>query len=300
MHIVLSAGELAQALGDAHQGSRGWWRCRCPVHGGVSLEINDGDRGLIAHCFGGCNPADVYRELRQRGYLSGQPPAPPSPEELAQRRAKEERERRRRFESARELWRESGADSGIIGRYLGTRGIALMVPPTIRLHPWLKHRSGAERPAMVSAIKHDTHGLVGVHVTFLARDGNCKAALEPNKVMHGVVAGGAVRLAALQPDQPLLVAEGLETALSLMAATGLPAWAALSAGGLKALVLPAEARTVVICADNDINGVGQRAARDAALRFATEGRRVKISTPPEAGTDFNDMLRREVRHVAAA
>ena len=72
---------------------------------------------------------------------------------------------------------------------------------------------------------------------------------------------------------------------------GLPAWAALSAGGIRNLVLPAEARMVVICADNDANGVGQRAANAAAERFLAEGRRVRIALPPMSGLDFNDLLR---------
>jgi putative DNA primase/helicase len=48
---------------------------------------------------------------------------------------------------------------------------------------------------------------------------------------------------------------------------------------------------VVICADNDANGVGQRAATDAAERFLAEGRRVRIALPPKSGLDFNDLLR---------
>ena len=52
----------------------------------------------------------------------------------------------------------------------------------------------------------------------------------------------------------------------------MPAWAALSAGGIRALVLPREATHVLICADHDVSGVGERAARDAAVRWLAEGR----------------------------
>jgi hypothetical protein len=48
---------------------------------------------------------------------------------------------------------------------------------------------------------------------------------------------------------------------------------------------------VIICADNDANGVGQRAAKTAAERFLAEGRRVRIALPPKSGIDFNDLLR---------
>jgi putative DNA primase/helicase len=109
----------------------------------------------------------------------------------------------------------------------------------------------------------------------------------------GPVAGGAVQLAQVRAGQWLLVAEGLETTLSVMRACALPGWAALSAGGIKSLLLPPSANMVVICADNDANGVGQRAANAAAERFLAEGRRVRIAVPPVPGVDFNDLLRRD-------
>jgi hypothetical protein len=48
---------------------------------------------------------------------------------------------------------------------------------------------------------------------------------------------------------------------------------------------------VVICADNDANGVDQHAANAAAERFLAEGWRVRIALPPTSGLDFNDLLR---------
>jgi len=73
-----------------------------------------------------------------------------------------------------------------------------------------------------------------------------------------------------------------------MQATSIPTWAALSAGGLQALVLPPEVREVLIAADPDL--VGLKAARIAARRWHGEGRIVRIVEPPE-GTDFNDLAR---------
>jgi putative DNA primase/helicase len=69
----------------------------------------------------------------------------------------------------------------------------------------------------------------------------------------------------------------------------MPAWAALSAPGIENLVLSPEATHIVICADNDRNGTGQRAAHKAAQRWMAEGRRVRIALPPP-GFDFNDVL----------
>jgi putative DNA primase/helicase len=47
---------------------------------------------------------------------------------------------------------------------------------------------------------------------------------------------------------------------------------------------------VMIAADNDLPGRGQEAARKAAERWVREGRRVRITTPPVPGRDFNDVL----------
>jgi putative DNA primase/helicase len=102
-----------------------------------------------------------------------------------------------------------------------------------------------------------------------------------------------------------MIGEGLETCLSAVQATGMPAWAALSTSGMVALILPASVRTVIILADHDRSGAGERAARTAAVRWLAEGRRLRIALPPEPGTDFADLLGRayaridKVRHVAA-
>jgi DNA primase len=84
-----------------------------------------------------------------------------------------------------------------------------------------------------------------------------------------------------------MIAEGIETALSAMQATGQTAWAALSTSGLRTLELPASVRDVVVLADGD--DAGEAAAQDAARRWKREGRSVRIARPPR-GLDFNDVL----------
>jgi putative DNA primase/helicase len=78
--------------------------------------------------------------------------------------------------------------------------------------------------------------------------------------------------------------------MSVMQVTGYPGWAALSATGIKNLVLPPEALQVLIACDNDENHVGLKAARKAQRRWLAEGRRVRVSMPPLLGTDWNDVL----------
>lgn len=104
-------------------------------------------------------------------------------------------------------------------------------------------------------------------------------------MMLGPCRGGAVRLAT--PGSSLMIGEGLESCLSAAQATGDPAWAALSTSGLRGLDLPDAVRDVVVLADGD--DPGEAAARDCALRWKREGRRVRIARPPQ-GMDFNDLL----------
>jgi putative DNA primase/helicase len=73
-------------------------------------------------------------------------------------------------------------------------------------------------------------------------------------------------------------------------ACSIPVWAALSAGGIKKLILPPEASNVVICADHEASGTGQYGAHDAATRWLPEGRRVRLAPPPRRDSDFNDVL----------
>lgn len=306
----MTAAEIAVALGG-HRAGR-WWRCSCPAHHstGASLALRDGERGLIVHCHAGCSRVDVIAALRRRqGLLDdqrGSGDARPDPDEIARRRDHEARERQRRISSALDLWGECFPAQGtIVERYLRSRGLIEPIPPIIRMHGMMRHReSGGSRPAMIGLVEHVEHGPMAVHVTYLAIDGSMQATVNPRKRSIGPVGGGAVRLG--EACETLMIGEGIETCLAAMQATRTPAWAALSTSGLITLALPPIVHTVIILADNDVNGAGERAARAAAQRWLAEGRRVRIAMPPVPGTDFNDVLlswayarNEEVRNVAA-
>jgi hypothetical protein len=62
---------------------------------------------------------------------------------------------------------------------------------------------------------------------------------------------------------------------------------ALSTSGLRTLNLPKDERDVIVLAGGD--GPDEAAARNCALRWKREGRRVRIARPPQ-GFDFNDVL----------
>jgi hypothetical protein len=127
---------------------------------------------------------------------------------------------------------------------------------------------------------------VAVHRTFLRQDGLGKADLDPDKMTLGRCKGGAVRLAP--PARVLAVSEGIESGLSYMAGSGIATWAALSAAGIRNLVLPDIVQQVVVAVDPD--PVGLMAAWYAARRWLADGRQVGFARPP-LGLDFNDLAR---------
>ena len=178
--------------------------------------------------------------------------------------------------------------------YLATRGLAVPDTSELKFHADLTHwetRTGY--PGLVAFVRNTGGRVIGVHRTYLAHAHAAKADLPSPRMMLGSVTSGAVRLAPLSESAVLGLAEGIETALSVMqACPDLPVWAALAAGNLAQVALPPEVSRVVILADNDGEGAGIRAAERAAARHAAEGRRVWIAMPERAGEDFNDLLQR--------
>jgi len=306
----MTAAIIAERLGAVSRSGQ-WWRCRCPVHNSTraTLALRDGLSGLILHCHAGCARAEVLARLQQLGLFGQDAAAAPIDPAVAEcHRKLEKHELQRRIAKALYLWRHETAppDGTAIERYWTVRGLAgLPIPPTVRAaRSWLRHPEGGTRPAMIALVEHADYGPVAIHRTWLQTDGTAKASFRDPRLSLGPVGGGAVRLAPANERQPLIVGEGIETTASVMVAAGLPGWAALSANGIAQLILhqmPATP-TVIIAADHDSSGVGERAARAAAERWLAEGRRVRIALPPVPGTDWNDVLlntdRMEARDAA--
>ena len=99
------------------------------------------------------------------------------------------------------------------------------------------------------------------------------------------------------PAAKMGIAEGIETALAASILFGMPVWAALNANRLAAWEPPAEAREVVIFADNDESFTGQLAAFDLEARIAAKVR-TTIETPVDTGSDWNDVLQQKGRFRA--
>lgn len=147
---------------------------------------------------------------------------------------------------------------------------------------------------MLAAITDIYGELHAVHRTYLDKDGRKKAPVQPAKMTLGPIGHCGIHLAPAA--EKLALAEGIETALSVMQVTGIPTWSTISAGGLQKIILPLPplCSDIIIAADADV--VGLNAAHEVAQRFIEEGRQVRIAVPPPgAGKDFNDALRVEMQ-----
>ena len=266
---------------------------QCPAHEDKtpSLSVRDTEGGrVLVHCHAGCSQSEVIADLIDRGLwpASTRQGRQPAVARIMPTAHYEDADDKKLRDYALRLWLATRPpENSPVETYLTSRGLCASIPPSLKYHPSLIHRSGGKWPAMVGLVtRGNDERAVGVHRTFLRLDGQGKAPLDQQKMMLGRCSGGAVRLA--KPTSPLLIAEGIETALSAMQTTGFAAWAALSTSGIIALDLPPDYRDIIILADGDLPGA--RAAKQAATRWLREGRRVRIAQAP-AGLDFNDLLR---------
>lgn len=282
----MNAPELVAALAGRWSGNYG--NCRCPAHDdhNPSLTIREGDNGApLLHCHSGCENSAIIDALRSRGLWDGKFVAG---DECEPRRDERDRghDSHKRVEAARAIWLACRPIAGTLAeRYLRNRSISTSLPCTLRFHSGLKHGpTGLVFPAMVAAVTiWPSRQITGIHRTFLDHYGH-KAGVADPKMSLGTLRGGAVRLRG--DIDRLVLAEGIETTLSVMQSMCISAWSCLSAGGLEGVQVPATVSGVVIAGDADERG--RQAANRLCERLRREGRTVSVVYPPE-GKDFNDM-----------
>lgn len=295
----------------------------CPSCGGTDrFQFTDKYRAGNYYCRG-CGPGDGFKLLqaccsldfvaavkRIEEHLGVEPASSPrSPAEPTPERMKK---------LARKIWEEAHpiVAGDEVHRYLRRRGLQLAVyPAALRCHPCLgyyvkdaggaKSKKVAEYPALLACVQGTDGQAITLHRTYLA-DGRKAEVRDAKKLLSAGINGAAVRL--FQAGEELAIAEGIETALSVHLASGIPAWSALSAGNLERLWIPATVRRVRIYADNDADADfdGQAAAYALARRLKKETktageRDVQVHVPSQAGDDWADVwLRRRSRLRRAA
>jgi putative DNA primase/helicase len=293
---MMRAFEISAALGGSLvSDAKGNFFAHCPAHADQrpSLAICDRDGKVLAHCFAGCRQIDVRAALQRLVLLSGsaepgaQSSTPGRPPRLPYDPFK--------------MWREASplVVGSLVEAYLRNRGLAIPNDAPLRYAPALWHWPTKSRhPAMVALVTRHDGAPVTSHVTFLSGDGR-KAAIEPVRLFSSGTspAGAGVGFTGLGRNPELIVAEGIESALSAALLYDAEACVAtLSTNGMRKLVLPRVMRlSVRIFADHDRAGHGLAAARDLYRRLRSEGHEVVLSMPDNVGEDANDIWLRRVR-----
>lgn len=265
---------------------------RGPGHGptdrSVSLLETEDGRVLI-HCF---SPRDDWRsvqaELASLGLLEESEHDLVSSEPVVRVQTDhQDDDRRARVER---LWNEAIPVAGTIAeRYLRSRAIEGELPgaDVLRFHPRMTSLEDRERrPSLVAGLVNQHGELEGIQVTLLTAHGAAKAALTTPRRTIGRLMGNYVRIDA--PADVLVVAEGLETALSARRALGAGAWAFLSAENLAQFEPPPVIDKLIIAADHDEAGLAAAARLQARVQneIATE-----LALPPDGHADWNDWAR---------
>ncbi len=295
---MTDARYVTRNLGGKWHGSYG--TAPCPIcqperrRDQTALTVRQTTTRLLLHCKkSNCDFRDIIRAVGAAIPPWGRVSLPLTPDLSAMRRA----------QKAREIWAASGPVEGTVAEtYLNSRGIFGPFPPSLRFMAACRHPAGAYFPALIARVEGGDS--VSIHRTYLADDGRRKADATPQKAMLGRVSGGGVYLS--DGPGPLLVAEGLETALSFRLFPyflevedaldcalypSIEGWrivASLSTSGMRSLRLPDGPDDLTIAVDGD--RPGREAAEALAERAAALGWVVRLLHPPE-GRDWNDLLR---------
>ncbi len=263
----------------------------CPLCGGKDRYRFDDKDGSGSYYCNRCGPGVGVILLRKRhGWdfrtacdeidrIIGTEAAPPAPTPQKPNQSRAETIRRALAQAA---------DPLVVDDYLDRRGIRAR-SPVLQGHarcPYFddERRLIGDFPAVVAPILGPEGDLQSAHRIYDAEIDPRKKSLPP----VGTITGGAVRLH--EPDEELGIAEGIETALAAHELFKVPAWAALTANGIKSFVPPRGLLRLHIFADNDLNYVGQAAGYELAHRLNRDGLTVEVHVPPIADTDWLDVL----------
>ncbi len=273
----------------------GEMRGLCPLHDENTASFHVNETKGVYNCFGcgaGGDVVDLFSRLHRVGFVEActclagseaQPMRTIPPEDEAVRKVLARRR-------AAEEWRRAGPIEGTYAEtYLLTRGVGSGVPGSLRFGtvPRFWHddgREGVRHPAMVAALQDENGKVVGVHRTFVDRDGRKVRRGEPRLAL-GRVRGCAVRLGPVAPR--IMLCSGIEDGLALrMMFPGATIWVTPGDANMPHVRMPRGIWHVTVCGDADAPGIAAVAATRAAL--AAKG----IQTDelfPRAGTkDFNE------------
>jgi ATP-dependent exoDNAse (exonuclease V) alpha subunit len=205
-----------------------------------------------------------------------------------------------RINAVRKIIRESKPIEGTLAqRYLGEhRGIeSKLNNKTFLYHPNLKNwMSKTSHPALIVLARDKHNQVCGLQAIFLDPITAKKAALgDFAKLSRGFTSEGSlVQLG--KPGAKVAFAEGPETALSIAEAKqDWTVYVTFGVQNFEKVALKANAKTIVICADNDgLRSGTERSVEDAAGKLSQRGIDVFVAMPDKPAHakkwDFNDAL----------
>jgi len=203
------------------------------------------------------------------------------------------------FEYAASIIKKSKPIEGTLAQaYLQKhRGITLEKYPTsLRFLPAMKHsQSKQSYPVLLSIATNHKGEVQAVQITYLDPKTQNKANIAPNKVQYGRMKFGAQVLLqqGKKPYQEVIIAEGVETALSLaMARPEATVLATLSVSNMRHVTLPEKAEHIIISADNDKGkDHAMMLLQKGIAALQTKAQKLSIAIPDKEQTDFNDVLK---------
>ena len=255
----------------------------------ASLLLGSSGR-IVVHSFGGASVAEILADLRKSGLIDyqGYPlgegrsaPSTPEPSETF---------RRQRAEA---LWtagipiRGTPSELYLKGHRAIARDVCLIA--ALRHHPAMpvaiyKDVCRYSRPALMSRIAVLGDRTTAVEVTYLNAQADRDRSLRISRKTVGCVPPGTfVQLD--RPDEHIVVAEGVMTALSATERLGLPGLALLGIRNLQNFAPPTGVRRVSIAVDR--GQAGESAAKTLEARLRDEGFEADRQFPRAPFEDFN-------------
>ena len=291
--LVETARRICESRGGKWYGTKGM-AC-CPAHDDrtPSLGVSLGRQAILFHCFAGCDQQSVLSALAREGFE-----APALFSGSATTNEPESTSTRKPSAAALRIWRDAQPLRASPAKaYLESRGI-LAASPALRFHPRTPlGPKGRTRflPAMIAAVSLD-EGPIAIHRTFLSTEASGKAAFEKPKRALGALGEAAVRLFAPASGK-LGLAEGIESAMSAYALTGIPVWATLGNERFGLVSVPESVTELHLFVDHDAGG--ELAASRGMAAYARDGRKIHVRKPSSSETDWNDELTAWLRRKAA-
>lgn len=167
--------------------------------------------------------------------------------------------------------------------YLAKRGIAGTLPDNLRF----AQRTRYGYPALVVPATNSDGEVRAIQMIHLNADAT-KADIP--KITNGALSGSVV---SFPGTRRLILAEGVETALSVWKATGFEVWAVLGTSNFTSAPVPSGTSLVIAADDFTPGSQAEAATQKAARSFTARGCEVRVTYLPPDGGDFNDIHQRD-------